>query len=294
VPTTLHPLVSAIIPAYNCQEYVGAAIESVLDQTYSRIECVVVDDGSTDATASIIAGYGADVVLIEKENGGVSGARNLGAEHSSGEYYAFLDADDVWLPDKIRVQMTHATADRELGLIYSSYWAVNQDLTDHRFVGIPDAETALHRIVTLQPPGVHLALTGLVSAHAFSKTGGFDERLTTSADLDLAIRLLGVTKAIGVDEPLALYRTHASQMSLDLKRMQHDMRIVFEKVFENDPAIPELARLRGRSEAQLALILGINLIRQGRTLEGLSRVVASVLLNPSALASMVLRRLERS
>jgi len=97
--------ISVVIPAYNAAEYIGRAIDSVLAQTRRPDEIIVVDDGSTDDTASIVETYGSQVRLIRQENAGVSAARNTGIDAATGEWIAFLDSDDEWLKEKLQLQV---------------------------------------------------------------------------------------------------------------------------------------------------------------------------------------------
>src|SRR5438045_4325502 len=94
-------LVSVVIPNYNYARYVGDAVDSVLGQTYADLEVIVVDDGSTDASRDVLLSYGDSVKTISQQNQGVSAARNNGVAASRGEFVAFLDADDLWLPEKV-------------------------------------------------------------------------------------------------------------------------------------------------------------------------------------------------
>jgi glycosyltransferase involved in cell wall biosynthesis len=113
--------VSVVIPAYNVEQYIGRAIDSVLAQTRRAVEVIVVDDGSTDETAGVIQGYGSDVRYIYQEKAGASIARNRGIEEAKGEWIAFLDADDEWLPDKLKVQMALMERNPELVWSYTNY-----------------------------------------------------------------------------------------------------------------------------------------------------------------------------
>ena len=99
--------VSAVIPAYNAGKYVGRAIESVLAQTRKADEIIVVDDGSTDDTAEVVERFGDAVRFIRQENAGASFARNTGIEAATSDWIAFLDADDEWLPNKLKLQTEH-------------------------------------------------------------------------------------------------------------------------------------------------------------------------------------------
>lgn len=106
--------VSAVIPAYNAGKYVGRAIESVLAQTHKPDEIIVVDDGSTDDTAEVVQRFGDAVRFIRQVNAGASIARNTGIEAATSEWIAFLDADDEWLPDKLKLQTEHLERNPEL------------------------------------------------------------------------------------------------------------------------------------------------------------------------------------
>lgn len=99
------PDVSCVISAFNAERFLAEAIESVLNQTHRSLELIVIDDGSTDGTAQLAAGYGDRLVLIRQANEGCHGARNAGVRSARGRFVAFLDADDVWLPRKLELQL---------------------------------------------------------------------------------------------------------------------------------------------------------------------------------------------
>jgi glycosyltransferase involved in cell wall biosynthesis len=115
------PLVSVIIPVYNCQQYLAAAIDSVLAQTYRAVEVIVVDDASTDDSAAVAQRYPAPVRYVAQPHSGAGAARNHGVRQAQGQFLAFLDADDVWLPDKLTRQMAafhaHPTLDMVFGYV---------------------------------------------------------------------------------------------------------------------------------------------------------------------------------
>jgi glycosyltransferase involved in cell wall biosynthesis len=100
-----NPLVSVIIPVYNCELYLREAVESVLAQTSSRLEIIVVDDSSTDGSANVARSFGECVRYVRQEHGGIGAARNRGVVMARGELLAFLDADDIWMPDKLELQL---------------------------------------------------------------------------------------------------------------------------------------------------------------------------------------------
>ena len=99
------PLISVIIPTYNCAHYLGEAIGSVLSQAYPAIEVLVVDDGSADATAQVAADFGGRIRYFRQANGGIGAARNSGLAHARGDFIAYLDADDLYVPGRLARQM---------------------------------------------------------------------------------------------------------------------------------------------------------------------------------------------
>lgn len=113
---TSNPLVSVIIPVYNCEKFIAEALDSALAQTYSPLEIIVINDGSTDSSMEIVRNY-SDIKIISQTNHGVSYARNKGIASCRGEYLAFLDADDVWLKSKIEKQMKIFLRHQEVSVV---------------------------------------------------------------------------------------------------------------------------------------------------------------------------------
>ena len=116
-----NPLVTVIIPAYNCANCITNAIESVLDQTYRNIELIIVNDGSKDNTSEVVLKYKDKINYIYQDNGGVSKARNSGIRLSNGTYIGFLDADDVWESNKLEIQIKAFEIQNDVGLIFSKF-----------------------------------------------------------------------------------------------------------------------------------------------------------------------------
>src|SRR3989442_14959767 len=112
------PSVSVVIPVYNGERYLVDAIQSVLDQTYQNFEVIVVDDGSTDGSAAVAKRFGEAIRFVHQANGGVCKARNTGIAAARGGYLAFLDQDDLWLPDKLAVQVAYLDSHPEVGAVY--------------------------------------------------------------------------------------------------------------------------------------------------------------------------------
>ena len=139
--TTESPLISVIIPAYNAEIFIRRTLDSILAQTYTNIEILVVDDGSQDRTAEIVESFvekDSRVTLLKQKNAGVATARNLAIEKSNGEYIAPIDADDIWYPQKLEKQaQCILEADQSIGLVYA--WSVRID-EDDVIVGTIDVE----------------------------------------------------------------------------------------------------------------------------------------------------------
>lgn len=112
------PLISVIIPTYNCEKYLPEAIESVLAQTYKPFEIIVIDDGSTDNTADRVKHFGSSIQYHIQANAGSAAARNFGIELARGDFFAFLDADDLWVEDKLNRQMAAFGSDPELDIVF--------------------------------------------------------------------------------------------------------------------------------------------------------------------------------
>lgn len=288
------PLVSAVIPVYNGERFVADAIRSVLEQTYQAVECVVVDDGSTDGTVETVRFFGRDVRLVQVQNGGQSRARNIGVSAARGAYVAFLDADDIWLEQKIESQMELFKAKPHLGLVYGGYSIVDEGLKPIRVVGIPEAPHALRSIATLEHPGIAFALTGVIPADVYQEIGGYDERLSVSGDRDFLCRVLLRYEGDGVPQPVALYRQHEEQAHLNVAIRESDLSLVFAKLFDRQDLPSTLRRTRRRTYAKLYLVLGAGYIAQGDISSSARCLLRSIYHHPAPLAAAAGDRLRRA
>src|SRR5438309_5207552 len=232
------PKVSVIIPNHNYAHYLGQAVDSVLAQTYQNTEIVVVDDGSQDNSENIVAGYGDRVRLIKQGNQGVSAARNAGVRETEGELVAFLDADDFWAPSKLERQVNCYLGDIDLGLIHCGVDEVNGEGNHLRFQmdgmeGWVAKELLLFRRAVIILSGS----TMLVPRTVFGMAGGFDTRLSTSADWDFCYRVAKRKRVGFIAEPLVKYRVHTSNMHSNLKAMEHDMLLGYARAFSDDDMV---------------------------------------------------------
>lgn len=159
------PLISVIIPVYNCERYLAEAVESVLSQSYSPREVIVVDDGSRDGSARVAQSFGAQVRYRFQENAGIGAARNHGASLARGDMIAFLDADDLWLEDKSARQLAAFDADPSLDIISGQLEHFHS----------PELDEDLKRKIYCPSRLMPASLAGaLIRCEFFERVGGFE------------------------------------------------------------------------------------------------------------------------
>ena len=236
------PLVSAIIPTYNGAAFLASAIDSVLTQSYPAIECIVVDDGSSDDTPAIIAAFGSRIRHNRQANQGPARARNHGAQMAHGELISFLDDDDVWKPTKVERQVGKLAERPSAAVVYTAVEVIDAEGAPLGIIPAPSRELAFRNTLLMQWPHLALEQGALICRTAFTEVGGFDERLSTSDACDLACRLALSYAVEPLDEPLVSYRQHAHQLHHDLSRLDHDMRLVYRKVLASDARYRPLVR----------------------------------------------------
>lgn len=229
--------VSVVIPAYNAARTIVQTVESVLGQTVPAAEIIIVDDGSTDATAKVVATISDPRVhLIERENGGVAAARNTGIAAASGDWVALLDSDDIWLPRKLEHQLE--LMKRATGCMASqgSAYFVNDDLRPlklRRCVPVDDPLLTFLRFRNLP----NAASSWIVKHELISRIGGFDTELAILEDWEFSLRLARYANPLCIDEPLTLYRVHPGNRSRDLDIHIAPGLRVLERLFA-DPSLP--------------------------------------------------------
>jgi glycosyltransferase involved in cell wall biosynthesis len=207
------PLTSILIPCFNQARFLPDAIESALAQAGTRIEVIVVNDGSTDATPAVARRY-PTVRLVEQPNRGLSAARNAGLAAAQGTYVVFLDADDRLLPGAVRVGVARANADAGIAIVAGVSLPVAED-------GAPLASTApttiagdpyraLLRANSISTPGA-----ALCRREDVVEAGGFDTAVSPSADYALYLRLARTRRVVCHEIPVVEYRQHGRNMSRD-------------------------------------------------------------------------------
>ena len=238
------PSVSVIIPTYQRPHLVSQTIESVLAQTYTDYEIIVVNDGSTDNTKEVLASFGDKITVINQENQGVAAARNTGIMAARGRYIAFLDHDDLWQPNKLKKQIACLESHPNFGLVYSDMFYFND-------VGLfPDTYAKLYPV----PPVQHCwtlfvrntiptCSVVVVRRECLDDVGLFDETMPPCDDYDLWLRLIEKWPICFINEPLVYYRRSADQQSQNEEGMLLSWLRVKEKTFRRNKELHKLPQM---------------------------------------------------
>lgn len=234
--------IAVIIPAYNAAKYIAETLQSVLNQTLAPTEVIVVDDGSNDETAEIAESYIPRVKVFRIPNGRQSIARNYGVNRATSEWIAFVDADDLWVPNKLELQMNELARHPEADLCYTSMtWMMQEGNTaklgkEHTFIPASEIRDSLLRDVSFLPSTV------IIRRRTFLEVGGFDPLIIYgNEDHDLWLRLRKINKMfVACPEPLMLYRRHATNTSRNVSWFQECMALFKRRVY------PELSHLTRR------------------------------------------------
>ncbi len=243
----MSPLVSVIIPTFNYAHYLLEAIQSVLVQTLTDYEIIVVDGGSTDSTRSVAAQFEDRVRYLYKPSPSPNNSRNEGIRAAQGRYVAFLDADDKWLPDKLTLQVPLFEANPSVGLVYAtviSFESTTGALINHFPVSRCRRGNVLHDLYLDQFVS---SPTPLIRREVFDQVGLFAENRKYTDDWEMWLRIAARYEFDFVPQPLALYRLHPSASSL--KTASYTARIeemldFFEVAAEHYPELRCLKALR--------------------------------------------------
>ena len=282
--------VSVVIPAYNAERYLADALESVAAQTRQPEECLVVDDGSTDATATVARSF-PFVRYLQKANGGDASARNRGVEEAVGDVVAFLDSDDVWRPGKLEKQMALFETNPSLGMVYCGVEVVDDRLNHLETLRPAPAAVAFRNTLLVEKPYMTgVGSTGVVRTEIASRTR-FDERLRASADWAFACRVAFRHEVAPVEEPLALYRQHAaSQVHLNLQAVESDMKLTWQEIFSDPLLDHSIKNGRRRALANLHLSLAASHFKRGDRIRFLSQLLRASVTRPDRVVSAFWRR----
>jgi glycosyltransferase involved in cell wall biosynthesis len=248
------PLVSVVIPTYNCAGFIGGAIQSVLDQTRDDFEIIVIDDGSTDDTVEVVGQFAERIRYLRQANRGVAAARNYGIRSAGGRIIGFLDADDRWKPDKLERQAPVLLSADDIDVVFSRHENLGRETAGYNQYDCPDL-TKLLTVISLGPWAYRiedtqlfqkilryyllLTSTVLIKKSCIERVGGFDETLGIAEDTQLWLRLAKRGKIAFVDLPLVEKRLRGESLTGDQAKFIRQITVMFQQL---EQWLPDLNR----------------------------------------------------
>jgi GT2 family glycosyltransferase len=229
------PTISVIVPAYNAERTILETIKSVQQQSFTDFELIVINDGSSDRTLELLlAVEDSRLKIFSYENGGLPVARNRGISHAGGEFIAFLDADDLWTPDKLELQLAALQKHPKAGVAYSwTHFMDEQGGSFHAgepilFEGDVYADLLVWNFIAS-------GSNPLIRKQAIESVGEFDPTLRSCEDWDLWLRLAARWPFVVVPKPQILYRLSSTSMSSKIKVMEEAHLTTIERAFQSAP-----------------------------------------------------------
>lgn len=227
-------LVSVIIPLYNTENYISETVNSVLNQTYSNFELIIINDGSTDKSLELVTEFAKKdnrIKIINQVNSGVASARNIGIKHCNGDYLFFLDSDDLWLPKNIELRIEYIKKNNA-EWIFGAIDLIGEksELLNNQILGKDG--TILNDLLSWNGNVITTPSTVTLKKKCIEKTL-FDENLSTAADQDFAIQLASNYKGMYFPTPTIRYRVLKNSMSRNISLMESDHLKVFNKAKKN-------------------------------------------------------------
>lgn len=258
------PLVSVVIATYNMGQYLMDAIDSVLGQTWENLELIVVDDGSTDKTAEVMAQFvhNPRVRYLPTENQGQPRAKNHGINSANGDYIAFCDADDLWAPNKLSLQMPHFK-DKKVGVVYGEVSYIDHNgkplkkkIPYERHSGDVTQQLVVKNFV---PFG-----TAIIRRECVEKDGSFDVDLPMGIDWDLWLRYSLNWQFYYMPDIIYIYRIWPGQMSKNYRGRYDNAFRILNKFIQQNPGVVS-DKLRARAWSDMYVSRGINVARGENT-----------------------------
>ncbi len=284
-------LVSVVIPTYNRAEYVAKAVDSVLAQTYSNIEVIVVNDGSNDNTEEVLASYGNKIRHIVQDNAGVSAARNTGIRGAIGDCLAFLDSDDLWVSDKIQKQVDLLVKNPKSCGIYSNVVFVDEAgcIVSGGYTPQELGAEGLFKNILVGKGKCRLQ-TLLVRKECLEDIGEFDATLKHGwEDRDFILRLSAMHRLLSIDEPLTKIVMHSGthrHQAMSPVQCAHDYFSILDKIFLMKMDIPH--DLKNKALSQGHFVVGKSYMQNGDFKNASSELITSLSKDPTKLQALYL------
>ncbi|BAY84899.1 putative glycosyl transferase [Calothrix parasitica NIES-267] len=223
--------ISVIVPVFNGELTIQETINSILNQTFKNIEVIISDDGSTDSTLEIVSNISdSRIKILSYPNAGVSASRNRGIYQAKGEYISFMDADDLWTPDKLELQWQALQDNPQAAVAYSWTDYISES---NQFIKAGRRIKANGDVFSklLVSNFLENGSNPLISKEALEKVGGFDESLSVAEDKDMWLRLANNYEFVCVEKPQILYRSSMNSLSSNLKNMEATSLKVIDRGF---------------------------------------------------------------
>ena len=226
-----NPLISIVIPVFNKELWITESLRSVFNQSYLNWECVIVNDGSTDESlkkiTSFVEKHPANWRVLTIENSGQTFARNYGIQVSKGEYVSFLDADDLWHPNKLKAQIESFMSDPKLELVFTPYVIFSENQSKgFRVVKNTDPESLVSGWLTMRGFGGLIESTGMIKKSTLIDVDCFSPALSMSSGLDLSLRVVRSRKSLVTPLPMVFYRLSDGQFHKNLDALVCDLEVV--------------------------------------------------------------------
>jgi glycosyltransferase involved in cell wall biosynthesis len=291
-------LVSVVVPAYNSATTLDATLRSIADQTMRDLTVMVIDDGSSDDTVDVAEAFASGdrrFSVLTKKNGGAAAARNTGLAAARGEFVAFLDSDDLWLPGKLDSQLAVFRARPEVGVSQTGVIHADtrlQPLFVERCTPGPMDPMEVLRFRNL--PG--FASTVMIRRSSVPLLGEFDAGLAILEDWEFALRATIRSVLWSIAEPLSIYRAHPGNRSRDLDLHIEPGMTVLDRLFADPELDPSVRRGRNEAYARMYLMFAGGAFRVGRWGALLRWGVKALVTDPRMvgyMAALPLRRLQR-
>lgn len=274
--------ISIILPCYNGVRWISEAIESILDQTYRDFELIIIDDGSTDSSKEMVASHLSDerVHYVYQENRGFSAAVNRGITEGSGNLIGFIGQDDLWMPNKLELQVKSFCELKEVDLVHSDYCFINHEgrIIQMRDVKIPNVSLKKEVVKRLFLGNFIGFETVLVKRKCFDEVGFFDERMVGFSDHDMWLRIAGSFNIGYLDLPLVKKRQHELQLSkVRRESVLKDEFLLVKKAIDR---YPFLKKFELTKSAPLYYEWGIALLQKGNTKGAKQKLLKAIRCEP--------------
>lgn len=222
------PLVSIIVPTYNSEKFILESVNSAINQTYTNIEIIIIDDGSTDNTETVAQQFPDSIRYIKQTNSGPSAARNHGLRESRGNYIAFLDVDDAWEPAKIEKQVSFFENNKNLMILATGYIRCDTNLKPVETVALKPTSEGIIPFKSLLERNKLLTSTIMIKKEGVNTCGFFNEKIQFGEDWDYWVRLAQLGEIGYIETPLCKYRVHGSGLTakLDDKNMSDWLEVI--------------------------------------------------------------------